>query len=198
MKSYYFLLIISFCLISCHKEKKESIEIVSETSKAEATSFLGEPLYPKIVDAKIIEDANAAIKTIKNTEDLSEDDYIAIARHLVASRRFRAVIDNFTEAIKKFPNSFKMYRHRGHRYLNLRELDKAIADLSKAEVLIREQPEIWEYDSEGNPTATYQHQIWYHIGLHHFLKRDYKTSASAFEKSLTYADQGDDIAGASN
>lgn len=185
-------------LFSCSSPKKEGAEEPVVESAPETTSFLGKPLYRKQADSLVLMKADSAIEAIRDKGDLNEEDYIAISRHLVSTGRFRDAVNNFTEGINKFPNSFKLLRHRGHRYLNLREPDKAIVDLKKAEELIRNEPETWEYDGAGNPTATYQHQIWYHIGLYHFLKREYNESAVAYEKSLKYTKEGNNIAGASD
>ena len=170
----------------------------SQAPVPECTSFLGKPLYAKAIDPKTLAKSDSTITVIKSKGTLTEDDFIAIGRQLVASNRFSKAIDNFSEGLKLYPNSFKLLRYRGHRYLNLRQLDKAIVDLTKAEKLIRSQPEAFEYGADGKPGATYQHQIWYHIGIYHFLKRSYKECASAFEKCLAAAHEGNDVAGASD
>lgn len=185
---------IVLLLISCSPQKvEEATEPTPET-----VSFLGKPLFAKAVDSLVMARTDSAIQSIKTKSDLSEEDYISISRFLVSTGRFKAAVENFSEGIEKFPNSFKLLRHRGHRYLNLRQPDKGLVDLVKAEKLIRAEPETWEYDAAGKPTATYQHQIWYHIGLAHFLKREYNESATAYEKSLQYTKEGNNIAGASD
>ncbi|NJR42151.1 MAG: insulinase family protein, partial [Akkermansiaceae bacterium] len=57
------------------------------------------------------------------------------------------------------------------------QLDNAIADLNRAEELIRDQPDVPEYDATGHETGTYQHWIWYHIGLYYFLNQAYIQAA---------------------
>lgn len=191
MKQLIFPLIVLF-LISC-QQKDQVIEPTPET-----ISFLGKPLFAKKIDSSLLASADSTIQAIQNKGELTEEDYIAIARNLVSTYRFKKAVENFSVGLNKYPNSYKLLRHRGHRYLNIRQLDKAFADLTKAEELIRSEPESWEYDAAGKPTATYQHQIWYHIGLYHFLKREYAPSATAYEKSLTYSKEGNNIAGASD
>lgn len=182
---------------SCTQKEQET-EYTTHEPAPQTISFLGKPLYAKTIDSVVLAKADSAIQAIQNKSNLSEEDYIAISRNMVSTGRFAQAAENFSAGIKKFPSSFKLLRHRGHRYLNLRQLDKSIADLTRAEELIRAEPETWEYDAAGKPTATYQHQIWYHIGLYHFLKRDYAASATAYEKSLAYTKEGNNIAGASD
>ena len=191
MKNLFYPLVV-LLLISC-EQKKQTAEPSPET-----ISFLGKPLYAKLIDSALLAKADSAIQAIQNKGELIEEDFIAISRNLVSTYRFKRAIEFFSQGLIKFPNSFKLLRHRGHRFLNLRQPDEAIADLTKAEELIRSEPETWEYDATGKPTATYQHQIWYHIGLYHFLKKEYAAAATAYEKSLAFSKEGNNIAGASD
>ena len=191
-----FPLIAIVIFTSCSKPKEQAVTVIE--AEPETYSFAGKPLFAKPVDSIALAKSDSAIAAIKSKSELTEEDYIEISRQLLAVNQFKKAVENFSEGIEKYPNSFKLLRHRGHRYLNLRQPDKAIADLNKAEELIRSQPETWEYDATGKPTATYQHQIWYHIGLYHYLKRNYGESAIAYEKSLAYTKEGNNIAGASD
>jgi tetratricopeptide (TPR) repeat protein len=49
---------------------------------------------------------------------------------------FRGAVEIYSEGIEKFPHDDRMYRHRGHRYISIREFDRAIADLEQAAKLI--------------------------------------------------------------
>ncbi len=189
------VLLVAVTLLSCSKGNKN---YGSEPTLLECTSFLGNPLFRKITDSTTLAKSDSTIAAIKSKGSLTEDDFIAIGRQLVTNNRFSKAVENFSDGLAMYPNSFKLLRHRGHRYINLRQLDKAIADLNKAEELIRTQPEVWEYNAAGKPGATYQHQIWYHIGVYHFLKKSYAECAAAFEKCLAAAHEGNDIAGASD
>jgi tetratricopeptide (TPR) repeat protein len=193
----YILLIIVTLFTCCSKPKEQSAIHTEEIPEPETYSFTGKPLYAKPADSLAVVKSDSVIAAIKMKSELTEEDYIEISRQLVAINQFKKAVENFTQGIKKYPNSFKLLRHRGHRYLNLRKLDSAIVDLNQAEELIRSQPqEVWEYDATGKPSATYQHQIWYHIGLYHYLKRNYAESAIAYEKSLSHTKEGNNIAGA--
>lgn len=165
---------------------------------AETVSFSGQPLYAKPADSIATAKSDSLVSAIRSKGTLAEEDYIAIGRSLVGIGQFRSAVNAYTAGLGAFPNSFRLLRHRGHRYINLRELEPAIADLNRAEELIRNEPEVFEYDANGKPGATYQHQIWYHIGLYHFMKRNFAEAAAAFEKSLATSHAGSDSAGASD
>lgn len=164
----------------------------------ETMSFSGQPLYANPPDSLAVVKNDSLVKALALKGPLTEDDYIAIGRSQVGIGQFRKAVETYSGGLLQFPDSYRLLRHRGHRYINLRELDKAITDLTRAEELIRSQPDVYEYDAAGKPGATYQHNIWYHIGLYHFLKRNYAAGAEAFEKSLATAYKGNDKAGASD
>lgn len=179
----------------CNAPKPET---ATTTPEPEAIAFSGKPLFAKAPDSLALVKSDSLIASIRTKEELTEDDYVAIGRSWVGVGSFRKAVDAYSEGLVKYPNSYKLLRHRGHRYINLRQLEPAIADLTRAEELIRGGPEVYEVDATGKPGATYQHQIWYHIGLYHFLKRNYATAAEAFEKSLATSHAGADTAGASD
>lgn len=168
------------------------------TPAPEAMSFSGKPLYAKAADPRSVAKCDSLIGVIRSKSEVTEEDYIAIGRAFVSVNQFRKAVDAYSQGLSKYPNSYKLLRHRGHRYINLRQLDRAIADLGRAEKLIRPVGEVYEFDAAGKQGATYQHQIWYHIGLYHFLKKDYPASAEAFEKSRGTSHAGGDKAGASD
>jgi len=191
MKTTCTLLALLF-LLSCSTKKAEPVL----PQEPEAISFAGKPLFVKPADSIPLAKSDSLIAAIRAKNVLTEDDYIAIGRSLSGTNRFKMAAENYTEGLAKYPKSYKLLRHRGHRYINLHQLDKAIVDLQKAEELIRPEPEVFEYDEAGKQGASYQHQILYHIGVYHFLTKDYAASASDFEKSLAIAHAGKDIAGA--
>lgn len=196
MKQFLLMLFVLSAL-SCGGPRSGS-EMPAHSPEAEAVSFSGEPLYAKPADSMAVMKSDSLIQGIRSKPELSEEDYVSMGRSLVGIGQFRKAVNVYTEGLSAFPNSYKLLRHRGHRYINLRELDNAIDDLTRAEELIRNEPEVYEYDATGKQGATYQHQIWYHIGLYHFLKRNYAAAAEAYEKSLATAHTGGDKAGASD
>ena len=92
----------------------------------------------------------------------------------------------YTRGIQRFPEDARFYRHRGHRFISIREFDKAIADLQKgAELIVGTEDEI-EPDGIPNamniPVSTLHGNIWYHLGLAYYLKAEYEKAYEAYLK----------------
>lgn len=188
-------ILVAFC--SCSRQK-ESVENSVAANEPEAISFSGKPLFAKPVEPAALAKSDSSINAIRSKENLTEDDFVEIGKHYVATNRYKLAISNYSEGLSKFPNSYKLLRNRGHRYITLRKLNEAIKDLKKAEELIPAVGEEMEYGLDGKPTATVRHQIYYHIGVYQFLKKDYIKAAAAFEKALAAADNSKNIVGASD
>ena len=199
MKPSIHLLMLLF-MFSCAKQKEQTATDSDQTSapSPEAISFSGKPLYSKPAEPAALKKSDSTIATLKNKGVLTEDDYVEIGKQLVATARYKQAVGNYTEGLAKFSNSYKLLRNRGHRFITLRQLEKAITDLTKAEELIRTEPDVMEYGLDGKPTATVRHQIWYHIGVYHYLTKNYDKSAEAFEKALTTAGDLKNVMGASD
>lgn len=198
MKNSSLLSIMIIVLIGC-TTKKEAAQIHAGTDVgAEAISFLGKPLFAPLVSDSVIRKADSLINKLKSNISLNENDFIEIGQQLVATSRYRDAIDNYTEGLSKYPNSFKLLRHRGHRYISIRQLNNALADLSKAAELIEGLPDAPEYDGSGQITGTYQHWIWYHIGICYYLNQAYIQAIPAYEKCLAESRSNKNIVGVSD
>ena len=124
----------------------------------------------------------------KNAEtDASADNLIWLGRRIAYLGHYKNAIQVFTEGAEKFPDDARFLRHRGHRFITLRCFDLAIADLNRAVKLIKGKPDQIEPDGLPNarntPTSTLQSNIWYHLGLAHYLKRDFKAALKAYREA---------------
>ena len=94
-----------------------------------------------------------------------------------------------------YPDNPWLYRHRGHRYLSVREVDLAIADLERATRLVAGKPDQVEPDGQPNaqntPIGTLHSNIAYHLGLAYYLKGDYARAAEVYRKELADARNDD-------
>jgi tetratricopeptide (TPR) repeat protein len=117
----------------------------------------------------------------------SVDGIIWLGRRTAYLGRYKDAIKIYTDGIQQFPADARLYRHRGHRFITLRCFDDAIADLEKASKLIKGRPDEIEPDGLPNarniPTSTLQSNIWYHLGLAHYLKHDFKRALKAYRES---------------
>jgi tetratricopeptide (TPR) repeat protein len=175
---------------------------------AEAKSLLGRELFspPVAPEArsrmeKQLADARAVWD--KNRDDV--DALIWVGRRTAYLGRFREAIAIYTEGIKAHPNDPRLYRHRGHRYLTVREIEPAIADFEKAVSLITAnggQPDAIEPDGQPNarniPTSTLHSNIYYHLALGYYLRRDFVRAAENWGKARDVVRNADNLVAASN
>jgi tetratricopeptide (TPR) repeat protein len=88
-----------------------------------------------------------------------------------------------------------MYRHRGHRYISVREFDRGIADLTRAAQLVAGKPDQVEPDGQPNarniPTSTLNSNIYYHLGLAHYLKGDFENALKAYRECAKFSKNAD-------
>ena len=117
-------------------------------------------------------------------KEATADSLIWLGRRAAYVGHYKEAIEIYTQGIKKFPADARLYRHRGHRFITLRCFDLAVADLNKAAKLIKGKPDQVEPDGLPNarniPTSTLQSNIWYHLGLAHYLKGDFKDALKAY------------------
>ena len=114
----------------------------------------------------------------------SADNSIWLGRRTAYLGRYKEAIGIYTEAIAKYPKDARLYRHRGHRFITVRCFDDAIKDFEKAAKLIKGKPDEIEPDGLPNarniPTSSLQSNIWYHLGLAHYLKGEFGSARKAF------------------
>lgn len=132
----------------------------------------------------------------------SADAAIWFGRRLAYPGRFREAIDAYTEAIGRFPQDARLYRHRGHRYITTRQFDLAIADLNTAARLTKGKPDEPEPDGQPNarniPTSTLQFNIWYHLGLAYYLTGNNPKALAAYRQCLKVSNTPDRLVATSH
>lgn len=172
--------------------------IAAGSQTPEATSLLGRPLVsaaPSPEQAKKLEAELAAARAAYEASPGDADAIIWLGRRTAYLGRYRDAIAVFTEGIDKHPEDARMYRHRGHRYITVREFDKAIADLNRAAELVRGKPDQTEPDGQPNarniPTSTLNSNIYYHLGLAHYLKGNFERALQAYRECLGFSKNPD-------
>lgn len=161
-------------------------DVLPEVPKgAQAVSLMGQPLYaaePSADTLKRLEEARQQYE--KNPDDA--DNIIWYGRRTAYTGDYRGAIEIYSEGIEKFPEDARMYRHRGHRYISIREFDRAIDDLTRASELIEGTENEIEPDGLPNaqniPVSSLHGNIWYHLGLAHYLKHDWDEAYRAYRK----------------
>ena len=97
------------------------------------------------------------------------------------ARQFREAIQTFTRGLAIAPNDPMLYRWRGHRYLSVRELDRAKADLEKGFAL----------DSTN-------YGILYHLGIVRYIRGDFAGAAAMFQRAQPRAPDAGELAGSTD
>lgn len=164
----------------------------------QTTSLLGEPLRTPALpdDVRARYDSLLAVAEREyraNPHDV--DAIIWYGRRTAYLGRYRDAVAIYTEGIAAHPDDPRLYRHRGHRYITLREFDHAIADFERAAELFAGQPDEVEPDglpnARGIPTSTLQFNVWYHLGLAHYLQWDVAAARRAYERCLAVSTNPD-------
>jgi tetratricopeptide (TPR) repeat protein len=182
---------LSFCCVAVSSHAQTP-------AQPEATSLSGKPLYPielpaearKALEANL---AQAEAEYTKNPK--SEEAIIWLGRRQAYLWRYRDAIDTFSKGIALHPSSYKLYRHRGHRYITVREFDRAVSDFEKAASLIANVPDEVEPDGApnkyGKPRSTSHSNIWYHLGLAYYLKGDFTNALRAYQQCMKFSKNDD-------
>jgi tetratricopeptide (TPR) repeat protein len=178
--------------------------VTAQTAKPEARSIAGAPLFvpPNIPNKQQLDaDLAQAEKTLAaNPKDA--DAIIWVGRRLGYLWRFNDAIAMFTKGIEWHPNNPELYRHRGHRYISIRQFANAQADFEKAAQLIKGQPDEIEPDGApnpaGKPRSTLQFNIWYHLGLAHYLQGNYEKAYDAYVECMKVSTNDDAVTATSD
>jgi len=168
-------------------------EAAEAAGAPEATSLLGRPLrspeLPAATRAALDADLQKAYADFVAAPD-SADAAIWVARRLGYLGRYREAIRVLTDALGRHPDDVKILRHRGHRYLTVRELDRAVADLARAAERIRAEGLHDEVEPDGAPnaygvpTSTTHFNVYYHLGLAHYVRGDFERAVEAYRAGL--------------
>lgn len=153
----------------------------------QAISLLGEELRAGESSAEVRQNLAAAEAAYKRNPD-DADAIVWYGRRIGYTQDYRGAIRVFSEGIKKHPTDARFYRHRGHRYISIREFDRAIADLEHAATLIAGTDDVVEPDGAPNPAgipvSTLHSNIWYHLGLAYYLRGDLENALRIYNIAI--------------
>lgn len=181
-----------------------AITLPAQTGKPEAMSLAGKPLMvPATIpnQQKLDADLAQAEKTLAaNPKDA--EAIIWVGRRLGYLWRYNDAIAMFSKGIEMHPSNAKLYRHRGHRYITVREFAKAQADFEKAAQLFKGQPDEIEPDGApnpaGKPRSTLQFNVWYHLALARYLQGNYAGAHDAWVECMKVSNNDDSITATSD
>jgi len=182
-------------LAGCSQPRKE--EKANDSDKPVLVSLLNvshyAPQWTASQKAKL--DSNLSVAKANFEGNPSEENFIWYARRLGYLSQLDSSIAVLTMGIQKFPDSYRLYRHRGHRFISIRKFDEAITDLKTAAQLMEGKPMEIEPDGQPNkinqPLSTTQFNVWYHLGLAYYLKADFTMAEEAYLKCLAVSNNDD-------
>jgi tetratricopeptide (TPR) repeat protein len=165
---------------------------------AQAVSLLGDTLRELPLSAttrrRYRSQADEAADVLE-LDPIDVESIIWYGRRLAYLGQFREAIDVYSSGIALYPNNAWLYRHRGHRYLSVRDFDRAITDLERAARLVDGKPDEVEEDGQPNarnmPIGTLHSNINYHLGLGYYLKGDFARAALVYRRDLAEARNDD-------
>lgn len=133
--------------------------------------------YRSQVDTGPIARATAALAA----DPKNIQKFIALGVAQSGARQFREAIETFTRGLAIAPNDAMLYRWRGHRYISVREFDKAGTDLRK-----------------GYSIDPKNYGILFHSGVLNFVSGDFNAAARMFKEAQPLAPDGGELAGSTD
>jgi tetratricopeptide (TPR) repeat protein len=133
--------------------------------------------YRSLPDTDAVKSARAALEA--NPKDITRIIELGVAQS--GARQFREAIETFTRGLAIEPNHALLLRWRGHRYLSVREFDRAFADLAR-----------------GAAIDSTIYGIWYHLGVVQYVRGDFAEAAASFAKALPIAPDPGELAGSTD
>ena len=98
-----------------------------------------------------------------------------------AVRQYREAIETFSRGLTIAPDSVVLYRWRGHRYLSVRQFDRAMGDLTRG----------YQLDSTS-------YGVLYHLGVLRYVQGDFEGAADAFARAQAWAPEAGELAGSTD
>jgi tetratricopeptide (TPR) repeat protein len=171
----------------------------------QATSLLGKPLIsPPVSDTarpKLEADLTAARAAVATSPN-DPDALIWLGRRIAYLGAYRDAIAVFSDGVNRFPSDARFLRHRGHRYITVREFDRAVVDLERAAALVESKPDQVEPDGQPNarniPLTTLGSNIRYHLALAYYLKGDFAKAAAAWQRARDSVNNPDNLVSTSH
>lgn len=193
-----FMTVLAVACSSASREPPATGASATFPPGVQAISLLGDTLrtLPLSAETKArYETQLAEAKAAYDRAPTNADSIIWYARRLAYLGRIREAIDVYSRGIALHPDNPWLYRHRGHRYISVRELDRAAADLERATALTQGKADEVEPDGQPNaqntPIGTLQSNIAYHLALAYYLKGDFERAIPVYRQELAEARNDD-------
>ncbi len=196
IKLFLPLLLIGLISLNCSNPQPHFVDLPDD---AQAISLLGDTLRSS--SNGLPERLETRIDSLIETNTIANDVASALiweARKEAYNGNYRATIEMLSDRVR--PNftdeeKARVLRHRGHRYITLREFNYAITDFSLAANMVAGSRDRREEDGLPNaqnlPLSSLQTNIWYHMGLAHYLKGEYQMAADSYQNCFDLSTNDD-------
>jgi len=159
-----------------------------QAESVQATSLLGEPLGIPPMPAGALARAQQALERAQQSygeRPHDVDTILWLGRRFAGVGKFKEAVALFTVGLQQHPDDAHLLRFRGHRYITLRQFDKAVADLSRAADLVQGQPDEDEPPATPNMAGvvldTFHENIHYHLALAHYLRGEWEAALAEWQ-----------------
>ena len=136
--------------------------------------------YRSLPDTEAVTKAQAALAA--DPRNVARIIDLGVAQS--GARQFREAIATFTRGLEIEPGNPEralLLRWRGHRYLSVREFDRALADLMR-----------------GLSIDSTIYGIWYHLGIVQYVRGEFAAAAASFAKAQPIAPDPGELAGSTD
>lgn len=201
----FFVLVLGSALLAGCQGQPQVAETRPAAPEPEAVSLLGTPLYRVALDPEIEKDYQrkrmvAEVRFRQAPRNV--DNVVWRGRRTAYLGWYQEALAIYSDGLADFPDNSNLLRHRGHRYISTRKLDLAIQDLERAAALETDKPDRVELDglpnSKNLPRTTLQYNVWYHLGLAHYLSDDGERAVECYRRCLELAHNDDALCAASH
>lgn len=147
----------------------------SAQQQVEYVSPLGKTFYARVVRPELLGEMERKLAEAESPELLLE-----VGQEFAAYRLYGRAIEIFSRGIESKPDWAPLYRHRGHRYISIRDFESAKRDLQQAARLDGESVE-----------------IQFHLALAYYFAGDFALARDSFRRCLDLVTTDDDRAATS-
>lgn len=116
-----------------------------------------------------------------------EDSHIWLGRRLGYLARYGEAIDVFTDALERFPDSYRLLRFRGRHLARNRQFEAALADYRRAAELVEGIEDSYEPDGIINARhqylGSYRSNIHYYLGQTSWAVGDYEATLAGMQRA---------------
>ena len=117
-----------------------------------------------------------------------EESYSWLGRRYGYLGMLPEAIEVFSNGLKKFPESYKLYRYRGRHLARNYQFDQAISDYRNAHEILKKHPDSYEPNGIANALgltiSTFKQNIPYYLGQTSMATGDYETVLSAMDEAI--------------